>query len=876
MLNETNEKNINDKIDKEASAYFDPLSEFNILSYVTWNDETLKLLNHEWNLRGKDGLIITEFIHVLLKVFPKQDKRNPSQKKQWVRKLVNFFNQVDYKGTKKVQWESFLSFITACCSFDREKTRVDTVVQYHFEKEIVNTSGNFTVLKFIYDHANDYLLGFNANGTVQIYSPSSLTQIKTIPLHGKSVTVVYDGTVVPERSLLAITYPTGIQIISTLQGSSLAQNIETCETSHFCIMYEPTTHSIFTGSESGKLHCWKADKWNEKPSRMNWKCSQTVKINNGGAITCLGLIPNSLCFVSGDDRGQLIVWDKKNVRLMHKIQAHKAQIHTIVHSESLHAIITAAYETTVCIWNPFIPFLMSKIECPTGIVTAMTCLPDSSHLIMADRNGNLHIVNSRTMAIVQTFSISPFGQFTSQVNLTQTVHKQLTKSLLTNGSFPITSLMHCGQRKRFVLGGRFVRFYEYEENIQPMLSDKTPVKTALMNNQYHTIATCSGSNIRHWEVATGLMRCVFRSVAPSDINCMCVDAAQTVLFLACQGGEVLALHFPTSTLLHNIGQHGTPVTSIHYIPGPSVIVTSGWSGTVSIWSDSDNGKLIDLLTDKKDDILCLAVDNKSMILASGSDKGEIYIWDLLELKLKAILHPHQKETEILYLTFIEDSNLLISTDAEGYISFWTVRESGCALVTQLPNYYIESQISIILSICITDGFLVTGDNCGEVRLWDISQLIGQYPHDKNRLVTVQTEINEFQNTISQRGMSVRCYTSTVNSISAKSSEMPVGSFQLIIKWKAHHSSITSLSSFMANGEHIILSSSNDCCVSCWEMKTGICKGFLQSNPSLGLTERKWLLKYDSRKDLNIDISEINRLIEEADTIETPPSSPSHI
>ena len=123
--------------EKDLLASFDPLSEFNILSYVTWNEETLKLLSEDWKLRGKIGLNVAEFIHVLLKVFPKPDKRNPNQRKKWAEKLYSFFIQIDSNKSGTVGWEEFLNFITACCVFDREKTRVDTVVQYHFEKEIL-------------------------------------------------------------------------------------------------------------------------------------------------------------------------------------------------------------------------------------------------------------------------------------------------------------------------------------------------------------------------------------------------------------------------------------------------------------------------------------------------------------------------------------------------------------------------------------------------------------------------------------------------------------------------------------------------------------------------------------------------------------------
>ena len=119
-----------------------------------------------------------------------------------------------------------------------------------------------------------------------------------------------------------------------------------------------------------------------------------------------------------------------------------------------------------------------------------------------------------------------------------------------------------------------IQFYEYEENIQPMLSDRVPIRCAMMNRQFHVIATCSGQNVRHWEVSSGLMRCVFRKVAPSLITAMCTDETETVMFLGCHEGELLAMHFPTGQLLHKIGETSAEITCVQFINKLHMLVTA--------------------------------------------------------------------------------------------------------------------------------------------------------------------------------------------------------------------------------------------------------------------------------------------------------------
>ncbi|KAH0784992.1 ef hand family protein [Histomonas meleagridis] len=855
----------------EGMSHYDPLSEFNILTFISWNDETLKQLSKEWDIRGERGLNLAEFVHVMLKFFPEPESHSTSQKRIWVQKLVNFFRQIDYNRSNSIQWQNFLSFITSCCVFDREKTRVDTVVKYHYEKEIICPSGDFGVIKFLYDSMNDHVIGFTFNGFILVFSPTSLSLIRKIKLEGKPVNAIFDGCIIPERSLMAIVYPTGIEVLNLTQSYSLAQDIPTPESTHFCIEYDPNTHTIFTGNENGKLHCWVAENWGEKPSRMNWHCISSIKIPNESSLTCIALIPNSSSFATGDESGALNIWDRKKLRLIHHVQAHQAPIHTISYSEPLHALVTAAHETTVKAWNPFIPSVVSTINCPTGVVSAMTCIPHTSHLIIADRKGNVHIINSRMMTIVQSFSISPYGGFVSKVNLTETTQKMLNRSLQITGASPIAAISHCGQHKRFVIGGRMIQFYEYDENIKPTESDRIPIRYALVNTLFHMITTCSGQNIQQWDLSTGEMRSVFRSIAPSMITALSLDDTQTLLFVGCHGGELLCVHFLTGKVVCFIGKHTSDITAVSYIPKLQTVITAGWGGTITLWNNETNGRKANLVTENKDDLLCMAVNQEHLIIAVGTGKGEITLWNLSKLKSVGVLKPQKVEAEILALEFVDDSSLLCSTDSFGCITFWNVITEEPHAVTQLPNFYIGTTTSNILGLAFYEKYLVTADNNGELRLWDVQHVISQFPDKKK----AETQINstEYQALINQRGNKVMTSTEEAKEVLSNVNELPIGSFQLILKWKAHLAAVTSVSIFKANGQPIVLTSSEDCCVSIWEMKTGKCLGFLQSNPSFGLSERRWALKYDKGKESLLSITEIDTIIHEADSVKTPPISP---
>jgi WD40 repeat protein len=352
-----------------------------------------------------------------------------------------------------------------------------------------------------------------------------------------------------------------------------------------------------------------------------------------------------------------------------------------------------------------------------------------------------------------------------------------------------------------------------------------------------------------------------------------MDEAETLLFIGCHNGELLSLHFPAGQLLHRIGQHTSEITTVQFINRLKMIVTAGWGGVLTLWDNAPNGRRIDLLTEKKDDLLSLALSQESLLVATGTGKGFVNIWNLNDLRLMSILQPQRGETEVVALSFVEGSTLLVAADADGFITFWNViGVPEPVAIAQLPNFYIDSTTSYILALCICEKFMVTGDNYGEVRLWDVSQLIQQYPL-LPRMVQEVVEPVEFLGVLNQRGSQATTYTTTVRTYDATNCALPVGSFQLIVKWKAHLAAITTVSCFKANNISIVLTSSNDCCGAVWNMKTGRCLGFLQSNPQFGLNERKWTLEYDPKRAPFISLDTVFTIMDQADAIRTPPSSP---
>ena len=72
--------------------------------------------------------------------------------------------------------------------------------------------------------------------------------------------------------------------------------------------------------------------------------------------------------------------------------------------EDLILLFTAAYDHSICVWNPYIQSLIHKIIGNTNIIQ-LGIIPDSSLLIALDTDSNIKIREVNKFSLVSSFSI---------------------------------------------------------------------------------------------------------------------------------------------------------------------------------------------------------------------------------------------------------------------------------------------------------------------------------------------------------------------------------------------------------------------------------------------------------------------------------------
>ena len=107
-------------------------------------------------------------------------------------------------------------------------------------------------------------------------------------------------------------------------------------------------------------------------------------------IICLHLIPNDFRLLSGDDKGQMQIWDKFTYSLILNLKSHLSRIYRITSISSLNLIFTCSEDSNIGIWNFQDYSLIKKIQ-TDYVPYCFKVVPDLQYIIVGCKWGYLCI-----------------------------------------------------------------------------------------------------------------------------------------------------------------------------------------------------------------------------------------------------------------------------------------------------------------------------------------------------------------------------------------------------------------------------------------------------------------------------------------------------
>lgn len=121
-------------------------------------------------------------------------------------------------------------------------------------------------------------------------------------------------------------------------------------------------------------------------------------------------------------------------------------------------LFSAGFDHKICIWNPYIPTLIHKIEGHLSPIFSLKVVENSHQLISMDSEGIVKITDTRRFNIISSFSVESEGSRGQMngggiVSCFITINKPLKQML------------------RLVFGGKSIWFYDYDKNYNPAAAD---------------------------------------------------------------------------------------------------------------------------------------------------------------------------------------------------------------------------------------------------------------------------------------------------------------------------------------------------------------------------------------------------------------------
>jgi WD40 repeat protein len=160
---------------------------------------------------------------------------------------------------------------------------------------------------------------------------------------------------------------------------------------------------------------------------------------------------------SGRMDGKLLLWDTINSKKKFTYREHTRGILSIAFNETMILLFSAGFDHKICIWNPYIPSIIHKIEGHLSPIYSLRVIEASHQLISMDSEGIVKITDTRRFNIISSFGLEADS------------HGQLSGGGAVHCCIAINKPSK--QMLRLVFAGKAMWFYDYDKNYNPLAAD---------------------------------------------------------------------------------------------------------------------------------------------------------------------------------------------------------------------------------------------------------------------------------------------------------------------------------------------------------------------------------------------------------------------
>ena len=237
---------------------------------------------------------------------------------------------------------------------------------------------------------------------------------------------------------------------------------------------------------------------------------------------------------------------------------------------------------------------------------------------------------------------------------------------------------------------------------------------------FYTFITAHAKSIKIWDATTGAFKNRFRGrnnkPIKGDITCICLDDRKRKLFVGTSRGNLKTLNIKNGAIGRKFKKDDRKkkssreedkqdISCLHYYhedhddgSKTSVLIASSWDKKVRFYDDGDSAEEVSTarhaMSKHTEAVNYIDFRAHDKFCASCGDDGIIHIFNYVSLRAEGQIEnldpldpgPQEQLAEMKVCRFLADTELLVTSDLDGYIKFWCISSSSHPLKNKLVAY----------------------------------------------------------------------------------------------------------------------------------------------------------------------------------------------
>ena len=577
-----------------------------------------------------------------------------------------------------------------------------------------------------------------------------------------------------------------------------------------------------SGYDFSGLTVWQANLQSLPLHKVNFRdcdLSQSVFSETLGNIFTVAFNPQTQIFATGDNCGNVSLWDINTGKLVSAYLGHFNWTRGIAFSADGEYIVSGGGDHIVQVWHLKSHQSVATFDKHYDEVFTVGFSPCGSKVVSGSGDKTVRLWDLKTKKCLKTLTghqnwvrsvaFSADGEYIVSGGADRTLRLWQVKTgeclhILSEHQDWVRSVAFSPDGKIVASGSgdRTIKLWDVKTGkcLQTYIGHSSGVYAIAFSFDGQMLASGSGDcTIRLWDLKTN--RCL-KTIYGHNNQIISLDFSPDNQTLACAGldRKVKLWQISTAKCLRTLQGGSDWAFPLAFSPTRENLLLASASSdySVRLWQ-SDRQVCSSILKGHTDRVLVVAFSLDGKLLASGGVDHSIRLWNVNSQECNQILLGH--EDWIRAIVFHPDGKTLISSSGDDTIRLWDI-DTGTHAVIYAPQVWSQALSS-------NGDFLITGSSDRTLKLWDLAtrKCLQTYINEDCRAVySVALNPDETLAFSGSADNKIRCWS--------------IKNIEFLGVFEGHQGFVFSLA--VSPDGKILVSGSGDRTVKLWDIKTGKC------------------------------------------------------